>query len=126
MLRPVTSEAELHQMARESAGLHGSGVLAFRLVGSGYGGDLFLAAWRGDPLAQSLVAACLDYIGGVDSSPPGVVAVPYLRRPLHRPGRVAVGRSCPAARNHRGLSGGVPPAGACWRSRPRSGMRDGF
>jgi hypothetical protein len=32
MLRQVTSEAELHQMARESAGDYGSGVLSFRIV----------------------------------------------------------------------------------------------
>lgn len=74
MLRQVSSEAELWQMARESAGDYGSGVLSFRIVGAGYGGDLFLAAWRGDALAQSLVDACLDFIGDTAASPPDAVA----------------------------------------------------
>jgi hypothetical protein len=73
-LRQVNSEADLREMARESAGDYGSGVLSFRIVGAGCGRDLFLAAWSGDALAQSLVDACRDFIADVVAAPPGAAA----------------------------------------------------
>lgn len=59
----------LQQMAAESRGSHGSGLLAFQIFGAGHGNELFLAAEMGNPTARRVVQASMEFINDIAAAP---------------------------------------------------------
>lgn len=71
--RPVNLKHALQQMAAESRGSHGSGLLAFQIFGAGHGNELFFAAEMGNPTARRIVQAAMEFVSDTGSAPPDAV-----------------------------------------------------